>query len=360
MLEQKRIAVVGTGVIGTLAGGFLTLGGYDVTVVPMFRRGAVDRLNSRGIRIMFEEQTYDTQVKAVHIDDLGAVDAQFDWILLTGKSNDTQLAVRKTLPYLAQDGVVTSLQNGINEDVIIPMVGQERVVPCVCFTGGFSPEPGVVENHDGFLVIGELDGRETDRVREMAQILSAIKPTSISDQIMQKRWEKLAEICMGVPLACVSGYHQFCGNDDKRMQRLFGRLACETFQVASACGYELPQIAFMKEDEMKILAVRDDETLGTRMAHHPMSKEEPPEGATGLAALVDAYTADIQKGLPLEIDYANGYIIRKGREKAVPTPTHQAVVDMVHQVERGERAAQKSNLEELIRQTNGMFQCADR
>lgn len=42
MLEQKRIAVVGTGVIGTLTGGFLTLGGYDVTVVPMFRRGAVD------------------------------------------------------------------------------------------------------------------------------------------------------------------------------------------------------------------------------------------------------------------------------------------------------------------------------
>ena len=116
----------------------------------------------------------------------------------------------------------------------------------------------------------------------------------------------------------------------------------------------------MKEDEMKILAVRDDETLGTRMAHHPMSKEEPPEGATGLAALVDAYTADIRKGLPLEIDYANGYIIRKGREKAVPTPTHQAVVDMVHQVERGERAAQKSNLEELIGQTNGMFQCTDR
>lgn len=98
MLEQKRIAVVGTGVIGTLTGGFLTLGGYDVTVVPMFRRGAVDRLNSRGIRIMFEGQTYNTPVKAVHIDDLGTVDARFDWILLTGKSNDTQMAVRKTLP----------------------------------------------------------------------------------------------------------------------------------------------------------------------------------------------------------------------------------------------------------------------
>ena len=358
-MKQRRIAVAGTGVIGTLAGGFLTLGGYDVTVVPMFRRNAVEQLNTKGIRIMFEGKVYDTPVKAVHIDDLAAVNAQFDWILLTGKSNDTQAAVQKTLPYLTQDGVVTSLQNGINEDVIIPMVGRERVVPCVCFTGGFSPEPGVVENHDGFLVIGELNGEETERIQEMAQILSAIKPTSISNQIMQKRWEKLAEICMGVPLACVSGYHQFCGNDDKRMQRLFGRLACETFQVARACGYELSQIAFMKESEMKILAVQDDEVLGTRMANHPMSKEEPPEGATGLAALVDAYTADIRKGLPLEIDYANGYIIRKGKERSVPTPTHQAVVDMVHQVERGERIAQKTNLDELIQQTNSMFHRAN-
>ena len=353
-MNQKKIAVAGTGVIGTLAGGYLTLGGYDVTVIPMFRRKAAELLRDRGIRITFNGTVYSTPVKAVHIDDL-AEDDIFDLVLLTGKSNDTETAVRKTLPHLAADGIVTSMQNSINEDVIIPLVGSSRVVPCVCFTGGCALEPGVVENHDGFLIVGELDGSDTPRVRELAEVMSAIKPTTVSDNIMQKRWEKLAEICMGVPLACVSGYHQFCGNDDKRMQRLFARTACETFKVARACGYELPQIGFMSEPEMQQLAVGNVPELSDRMAHHPMAQEEPPEGATGLAALVDAYTADIKKGLPLEIDYANGYVIKKGRELNIPTPTHQAVVDMVHQVERGELAPQKSNLDILIAMTDGFF-----
>ncbi|MGM9615154.1 MAG: ketopantoate reductase family protein [Oscillospiraceae bacterium] len=350
----EKIAVVGTGVIGTLAGGFLTLGGYDVTVVPCFRRNAVEKLRTDGITILYEGETLHTPVKAEFIDDIPA-DEKFDLVLITGKSNDTETMTRKMLPHMTETSVISSLQNGINEDRIIPLAGAERVVPCVCFTGGFSAGPGQVENHPGFLLVGELDGSDTPRVRELAKVIGAIKPTEVSDNIMLKRWEKLAEICMGVPLACASGYHQFCGNDDKRMQRLFARIACETFRVARAAGYELEKIGFMTEAEVQRLAVRDDEELGERMAHHPMAQEEPPEGATGLAALVDAYTADIRKGAPLEIGYANGYIIQKGRELGVPVPTHEAVVDMVYEIEKGQRRADKSNLDELIAMTDKYY-----
>ena len=350
----NKIAVVGTGVIGTLTGGYLTLGGYDVTVVPIFRKASVDRLNQKGIRIDFEGRRYETPVKAVFIDDIPA-EEKFDLIFITGKSNDTEIMVRKMLPHLAEKGVVSSLQNSINEDVILPLVGKERVVPCVCYTGGFSPEPGVVENHDGFLVVGELDGGESPRVQEMARILSAMKPTTVVNNIMQKRWEKLAEISMGVPLCCLSGYPQFCGNDDPRMQRLFGRLACETFQVARACGYELPMISFMTEEEMKVIAVRHEEALAERMAHHPMAHEEPPEGAAGLAALVDAYTADIRKGVELEVYYANGYIVKKAKEHGIAIPTQEAMLDMIRQVETGKREARKENLDELIALTDPWY-----
>lgn len=349
-----KIAVVGTGVIGTLAGGFLTLGGHDVTVVPAFRRNAVDILRRDGITIQYEGETLHTPVKAEFIDDIPAEET-FDLVLITGKSNDTETMTRKMLPHMRDDSVISSLQNGINEDRIIPLAGAERVVPCVCFTGGFSAGPGQVENHPGFLIVGELDGSETPRVRELAKVLSAIKPTEISGDIMRKRWEKLAEICMGVPLACASGYHQFCGNDDKRMQRLFARIACETFRVARAAGYELEKIGFMTEEEVRRLAVEDVPELGDRMAHHPMAQEEPPEGATGLAALVDAYTADIRKGAPLEIGFANGYIIDRGHALGIPVPTHEAVVNMVFEIQRGERKAARSNLDELIAATDPYY-----
>ena len=350
----EKIAVVGTGVIGTIAGGFLTLAGHDVTIVPAFRRHAAEILRRDGITIQYEGETFRTPVKAVFIDDIPAGE-RFDLVLITGKSNDTEVMTRKMLPHMGPDSVISSLQNGINEDVIIPLAGRERVVPCVCFTGGFSAGPGQVENHPGFLVVGELDGAETPRVRELAKVLSDIKPTEISPDIMRRRWEKLAEISMGVPLACASGYHQFCGNDDKRMQRLFARIACESFGVARACGYELERISMLTEPEARLLASKDVPELGDRLAHHPMAKDEPPEGATGLAALVDAYTADIRKGAPLEIGYANGYIVKKGKELGVPVPAQEAVVNMVFEIQRGERKADKNNLDELIAMTDPFY-----
>ena len=350
----EKIAVVGTGVIGTIAGGYLTLGGLDVTVVPIFRREAVDILRRDGITIECEGETYHTPVKAEFIDDIPA-DEVFDLVLITGKSTDTETMTRKMLPHMGPDSVISSLQNGINEDIIIPLAGRERVIPCVCFTGGFSAGPGRVENHPGFLIVGELDGSDTPRVRALQQVIGYIKPTEFSTDIMQKRWEKLAEISMGVPLACASGYHQFCGNDDKRMQRLFARIACESFAVARACGHELSTIGMLTEEEAKRLAVQDVPELGDRLAHHPMAQDEPPEGATGLAALVDAYTADIRKGAPLEIGYANGYIIRKGKEHGIPTPAHSAVVETVFAIQRGEKTAAKSNLDELIAATDPYY-----
>lgn len=351
----EKIAVVGTGVIGTLTSGFLTLGGYDVTVVPCFRRNAVDILREKGITILYEGETLHTPVKAQFVDDIPA-EEKFDLVLITGKSNDTETMTRKMLPHMKETSVISSFQNSINDDVIAALAGVERVVPCVCYTGGFSAGPGQVENHPGFLVVGELDGRVSPRVQEMARIFNAIKPTEISENIMLKRWEKLSEITLGVPLACASGYHQFCGNNDKRMQRLFARLACENFRVARAAGYDLERISMMTEEEAQRLAVQDDEELGDRLAHHPMAKtEEPPEGATGLAALVDAYTADICKGAPLEIGFANGYIMEKGKSLGIPTPCHEAVVNMVFEIQRGERTAAKSNLDELIAMTDPFF-----
>lgn len=350
----EKIAVVGTGVIGTICGGFLSLAGHDVTIVPIFRRNAVDTINQNGITIEYEGEVLHTEAKACFVDDIPA-DEYFDLVLITGKSNDTRTMTEKMLPHLHEKSVVSSLQNGINDDIIIDIVGRERVVPCVCFTGGFSAGPGRVENHPGFLVVGELDGAETERVKALAELLKDIKPTDISDNIMLKRWEKLVTICMGVPLSCVSGYSQFCGNDDKRMQRLFARLAMESFQVAHACGYDVQIISRMTEPEMAILAVGDDEALSRKLADNPMAKDEPEEGATGLAALVDAYTADIRKGVPLEIDYANGYVIQKGKETAVPTPTHDAVLRMVKEIEAGTRERAKANLDELIALTDKYY-----
>ena len=45
---------------------------------------------------------------------------------------------------------------------------------------------------------------------------------------------------------------------------------------------------------------------------------------------------DIQKGRRTEIDFLNGLIVARGKEVGTPTPTHERIVDVVRQVERGQ------------------------
>ncbi|NTV90318.1 MAG: 2-dehydropantoate 2-reductase, partial [Clostridiales bacterium] len=65
---MKKIAIAGTGVIGTMMGGFLAKAGYDVTVVSQFRREAAGFINNNGITVRFNEIEFNTKVRAVFVD----------------------------------------------------------------------------------------------------------------------------------------------------------------------------------------------------------------------------------------------------------------------------------------------------
>ena len=44
---------------------------------------------------------------------------------------------------------------------------------------------------------------------------------------------------------------------------------------------------------------------------------------------------DLARGKPSEIDFLNGYVVRKGTELGIPTPTNHALQVMVKLAERG-------------------------
>ena len=44
---------------------------------------------------------------------------------------------------------------------------------------------------------------------------------------------------------------------------------------------------------------------------------------------------DLARGKPSEIDFLNGYVVRKGAELGIPTPTNHALQVMVKLTERG-------------------------
>lgn len=345
---MKHMAVVGTGTIGLMLGGFLAKNGYDVTVVSQFRPEMAALLRERGVTVTAGAETWTVPVRALFAGEIPA-EERFDILFITGKSNDTEDALEKLAPHLAAEGFVTSLQNGINDLRIADRVGADRVIPCVCFAGGQCPEPAHVITHDGRFIIGELSGEMTDRLWELGEILSCVKSVELTDAIMAARWRKLSEVCLTVPAGCVSGYPLFAGFDDRRMQRLFGRLAAEVMAAEAACGVDPEPIMGLNGAEWTRWSREEDPALEEKFFAANRRPGPPPDAPAGARFVpADAYTQDIRRGRPLEIWYTNGWVSEQARLHGLETPVNDAMLDMVREIEAGTRRACPENLDELL------------
>jgi 2-dehydropantoate 2-reductase len=239
------------------------------------------------------------------------------------------------------------LQNGINEDVIVPIVGKERVVACVSYTGGMLKRPGYVWTHGGRFVVGELDGSVTPRVQELAGILSAVAPTEISEDIMLQRWDKLAQVTTTVPVGAVLGVGFPAILQFEEAHPMLARLMCETLAVAEAAGHPLAEVIGLTAADWRRLAKGPAPDLSTIISEPFAPRPGVPAPDPADAPLLK----DLRLGLPLEIAYTNGYVVDKGRELRVATPAHDLVLEMLKGMERGEIKPALEHLERLLEQT---------
>src|SRR5437899_11867518 len=170
-----RIGIIGVGSIGSVVGGMLTKAGHDVTLVDQWP-DHIEAMKTVGLRLSGTVGEHLIPVRALHLHELQSVDAPFDAIFLAMKSYDTDWAAQLAAQYLKQpDGVVVDFQNGINDERVAAVVGRERTLGCVIVIGAGMYEPGHAMRTDtgaiGFK-IGELDGKDTERAREIAQIMN--------------------------------------------------------------------------------------------------------------------------------------------------------------------------------------------
>src|SRR5206468_8731116 len=204
----KRIAVLGSGAIGSMVGGMLTKAGRDVTLVDQWPEH-VEAMKKVGLRLSGTCGEHLVPVRALHLHELQSVDAPFDAVFLAVKSYDTEWAAQLAAQYLEKpDGVVVDFQNGINDERVATVVGRERTLGCVIVISAGMYEAGHAIRTDttpvGFR-IGELDGRDTPRAGELARVLSDVSPAKVTTNLWGERWSKLAVNCMGNAIAGLSG-----------------------------------------------------------------------------------------------------------------------------------------------------------
>jgi 2-dehydropantoate 2-reductase len=282
-------------------------------------------------------------VQAMHCCELCTLHEPFDIVFITAKSYDTCWMVELIKPYLRPNGVLVSLQNSLNDEWIAPLVGYQRDVAGVIELSAETLEPGVVQRNTPpartWFAVGELHGRVTPRLGEIAGILGAAGKTEISPNIWGAKWSKLTVNCMSQALSAILGISDWEISQNPRLLELSIRLGRECLQAGTALGYRAEPIFGLSAEEF--LGAADGvlkKTLLTLVAHIGRKAK-------------NSMLQDLVKGRRSEIDFMNGLVAKKGREAGIPTPLNDAITSLVQRIEQGDlrpAAGNIAHLEKLI------------
>jgi 2-dehydropantoate 2-reductase len=320
MSTTPRIAVLGAGAVGSVVAGLLADGGHDITVIDQWPEN-VDTIKADGLRVSGTCGELLVRPTALHIHEVQSVNVPFDIVFLAVKSYDTEWATALAAGYLADDGVVVTLQNGINDPIVARVAGPARAVGAVTLIGVAMQGPGRgmrTDNDEIGFKVGEHDGSESDRAVGIAEILGTIAGTVVTTNLWGERWSKLALNCMVNPLAALSGFGAAEVRLDQRCERLGVCLGAEVIEVGRAVGHEVEPVFKMPPDQ--VIAAAKGDGMDAAMAAIANGAEARGNGWPSMLQ-------DVRRGRRTEVDHLNGFVAREGSRLGVPTPFNAGVTE---------------------------------
>ncbi|THE10512.1 ketopantoate reductase family protein [Bacillus timonensis] len=302
-----KICIVGAGSLGSAIGGTLAEAGMQVFLIN-HRQKYVDVINTKGLILTdgMTEKRVKVQARQ-NCEGIGPVDL----LIVLVKSFNTKEAIENARGLIGDHTIVMSLQNGLgNEEIIAEVVGKDRILAGKTYVGGVMLRTGCVlaGTKNKYTYIGELDGRITDRVTQVAKLFSkAGLLTVVSHNIKGILWDKLLINTATGALSGITGL-------------TYGSL------------YKVPEI---KECAFEAIA----EGITVAKANGIVLATEDPEeiwlkAAEGLPTDFKTSTLQsLEKGSVTEIDYINGAIVRLGKMSNIPTPVNQSLVASIKGIE---------------------------
>jgi len=297
-----RVAIVGAGAMGSLFGFFLHRAGKDVWLVDKHPE-LTKHIREKGLEV---EGATGKQVVSIPITTEVADIQSADLIIIFVKAYDTAQAILDAKPLLRQESVVLTLQNGIgNVEAIVAVIGEGKIIAGTTAHGATVLGPGHVRHAGiGETIIGELHGRQTERLARIQNFLqSAGIAVDTTQDVTGLLWGKLL-INVGInPLTGITGLPNGALLDFEETRKIMHRAVHEAKDVASRKGIRL---------------VYDDH----------LRKVDSVCEAT--ARNISSMLQDLRNHKRTEIDFINGAVVREGSGAGVTTPINQALTHLIH------------------------------
>jgi 2-dehydropantoate 2-reductase len=294
--SPPRVLILGTGAMASLLGARLARAGEaQVTLAGTWTEG-LSAIASRGITVEDEGETWAGFPAACALAEAPASDI----VLVLVKATRTgEPGIARAVRESVEDGgTVVTLQNGIgNREVLEAAAGRGRVAVGVATLGATLLGPAHVRAFPGRVVLGlERRPAADAAVRLLAELLShAGLPAAGSFDVSPLVWGKLAVNCAINPLAALTGLTNGALLRSHRLRTLMARAAAEVAAVAEAKG-----IGLAEDPRRQVEAVAE-------------------ATAENRASMLQ----DLDRGVPTEIDFLSGAVVREAHRLKVGAPVNE-------------------------------------
>jgi 2-dehydropantoate 2-reductase len=336
-----KIGIVGAGAIGGLVAARLSLAGHPVTIVD---RGAhLAAIRKSGLKVVHADGSEEiaTHLRAVAT---CAEAGEQDLVFLAVKANQIAGLAPQLAAMFHRDTAIIPLQNGLPwwyfqkfsgphvgyrmrtadpDGVIGANIDPARIIGCVVYPAGEIVAPGVIKHVEGDrFPIGELDGAETERVKQISEVMTAagLKAPVLSD-IRSEIWLKLWGNLSFNPISALTHATLVDVCQDPTTRELAGDM------------------------------MREAQTIGEKLgATFRVPLEKRIAGAEKVGKHKTSTLQDVEAGRAVEIDALIGSVKELGILTGVATPHIDAVYALMTLLAKTMEAARAKVVLEPVRE----------
>ena len=230
---------------------------------------------------------------------------------------------------------------------------------CVVAMGAEVLGPAAVKCSTGperpHLILGELTGRESERLPGIASLFEPAGPVEPTNDIWAELWGKMTQNVMSNGLAGICGFTAGTLWTDPRCTDIVIALAHECACVADALGQTIHPIFGTIPRDLLVAADRPGSAAWIEATELLC---EQGRRRTGKRDNASSLLQDLWKGRRTEVDYFNGVLGDLGTEVGVPTPVNALIAETVHRLERQELQTGPELLEQVHKLVLGTFDAA--
>lgn len=329
-----RAAIYGAGSLGTILGAYITKNGGEIELINR-NKAHVEALRSNGATVT-GTVNFNQKVTAYTPEEMSGV---YDIIFLMTKQQQNGEVVRYIKNFLAADGVIVTLQNGIPELQIGEIVGEERVLGCTVAWGATMKEPGVCELTSApdslTFSLGSMQKQPNAHLKDVKMLLEKMGSVEIDSNFIGSRWSKLLINSAFSGMSAVLGSTFGEAAADKASRRVVQSLIKECIDVCAAADIKIEPV--QGKDIVKLLDYKNSIKKAFSFFIIPIAIRKH-------SLLKASMLQDLEKGKKTEVDAINGVVSAFGHKVGVPTPMNDKVVEIVHRIENGELVPSFDNM----------------